>query len=131
MRARTLICTVAGLLAVGLLIASTPKITLAPKGLALPAEKVFSAISPDQVVIYNIAPQRHFLTLGKINIEQGFDQLTPQTKAMLFQKVKEAAASLGATGVVVNTLVPVNSLRQMIFFRGTAIYIPTHVRSKQ
>lgn len=130
MRTRTLICTTAGLLAVGLLMIATPKEVLLPKGIARPAEKIFPAIAPEKVSIYPKLPTENALVLGHISIEQGFDTLTEASKEMLIEKIKMLAAGLGANGVVVNVMMPVNGIRQMILFRGTAIFVPSTAGSK-
>lgn len=132
MSIRVLICTVAGLLAVALLIVFVPQQPLLPKGMVLPAQKTRAAISPDQVTIYSQAPAGDFTRLGDISIEQGFTVLNEQTKALLMQKVKELAAQIGANGVIVTMLMPNDGLRQMLVFRGAAIYVPSQsTRSKK
>lgn len=132
MNVRTLICTVVGLLAVVLLIAFTPRETYLPKGMLLPREKILPAISANQVAIYHQAPSGDFKRLGNISIEQGFKELNAPTKDLLFQKVKEMAASIGANGVIVTLLMPTNELSQRLIFRGTAIYSSSNTaRSKK
>lgn len=122
MNTRTLICTLAGLLAVFILIALTPKQILLPKGIALPAEKTLPAISSDQVTIYHhSSPPSSFITLGRLSIEEGYNPANQDTKTELFQKIKSLAASLGANGVIVTLMIPTTMLRPMIVFRGIAI----------
>lgn len=125
MNTRVLICTIAGLLAVTLLIALTPRQTFLPKGIVLPAKITRAPISPDQVTIYNQAPSSDFTRLGDIHIEQAFTVLNAQTRDLLIQKVKEMAASIGANGVIVTLLMPNDQLRKMIVFYGAAIYRPS------
>lgn len=126
MRTRTLICTVAGLLAVVLLVLSTPKTPLLPKGIARPAEKILPPVPTQQVKLYSAMPT-NALVLGKISIEQGFDTLNESTKTALIEKIKTLSAQLGANGVVVNAMMPVKGLRQMIIFRGTAVSVSSPV----
>ncbi|HLB57176.1 MAG TPA: hypothetical protein VJK30_07630 [Coxiellaceae bacterium] len=125
MNIRVIICTIAGLLAVALLIAFTPHQNFLPKGIVLPAKITRAPISPDQVTIYNQAPSGDFTRLGDIHIEQAFTVLNAQTKDLLIQKVKDMAASIGANGVIVTLLVPSKQLRPMIIFYGAAIYSPS------
>jgi hypothetical protein len=121
---RTVICTVAGLLAVFAVIAFAPAPLFLPKGIALPAEKVLPAISAEQVTIYQQAPSGHALFLGTVRAEMSFQTLDASVKTRLFQKVKTLAASLGANGVVIDMLVPNDGVRHMLTFIGTAIYTP-------
>jgi len=121
---RTLICTLAGVLAVILLLVLTPHHSFTPKGIALPAKTVRSPISPDQVTIYQEAPTDAFTRLGQVRVELGFEQLGKETKIDLFQKVRALAASLGANGVVLQLLVPNDGVRHTVTFIGMAIYMP-------
>jgi len=123
--ARTILCTLAGLLAVGFLILLTPREVLLPKGMVLPAEQTRAPISADQVTIYHQTPQTQFTRLANLSVEQGFTALNAKTKTLLIQKIKNMAASIGANGVIVTLLMPYNGVRQMLVFRGTAIYVPS------
>lgn len=129
MNARTIICTLAGLLSVGFLLWLTPQQVLLPQGMLLPAQHVRAPISSDQVTIYHQVPAARFTRLGALSIEQGFNALNATTKNLLDQKIKSLAAKVGANGVIVNFLAPYNGVRQMLVFRGTAIYIPSATRS--
>jgi hypothetical protein len=121
---RAWVCTIVAALALFVLIGFTPKQVFLPKGIVLPAEKVFPAISADSVTIYTQAPDVSMTRLGMVRAEVEFNTLTPQTKEQLFQKVKTMAASIGANGVVINLLVPDDRVRHMLTFIGTAVYIP-------
>lgn len=125
MNTRTLVCTLAGLLAVVCLVAFAPRQVFTPKGIILPSEHVRAAISPDDVSILKQAPEGNFQTLGQVHVELGFDTLSKQTRDQEFQKVKALAASVGANTVVINLLVPDDGVRHVLTFIGTALYIPS------
>ena len=130
MNARATICTLGGLVVIALILAFTPRPIVTAKGNALPAEKIFPAVSAKNVMIYAQAPQSHYTTVGTVNAEIKFKTVTVQTKEALFQKVKSLAATLGANGVIMNMLVPDDGMEHMLAFYGTAIYTPSHtVRS--
>ncbi|OGT48104.1 MAG: hypothetical protein A3E82_07060 [Gammaproteobacteria bacterium RIFCSPHIGHO2_12_FULL_38_11] len=128
MNIRTLVCTLAGLLAVICLVALAPRQVFTSKGIILPAEHVRSAISPHDVSILQQAPEGNFQSLGQVHVELGFNTLSTQTRDQIFQKVKILAASVGANTVIINLLVPDDGMRRVLTFIGTAIYIP-HARS--
>lgn len=125
MNARVLICTLAGILAVLILIITTPKQEFVAKGILLPAQQVRTPISPERVMIYSQAPQINFTRLGEVRAEIAFSTLDATTKEKIFEKVKTMAASVGANGVVINLMVPNDGVSHMLTFIGTAIYMPT------
>jgi hypothetical protein len=126
LNSRTLICTLAGLVAVIILVALTPRLTFSPQGITLLLQQAPRAsISPNDVVIYEQEPSVNFTRLAHISVEQAYRTLNDNTKEMLTQKIKDMAAKIGANGVIVSLIVPSNQLHQMIIFRGTAIYIPS------
>ncbi len=125
MNFRVLICTVLALLSVCAVFLLAPTQDFSPKGILLPAEKVFPPISADQVTIYTQAPQAHVTQLGVVRVEVEFHTLNEQTKEMLFQKVKEMAATVGANGVIVTMLVPDDGVRHMLTFIGNAVFVPS------
>lgn len=124
MNTRTIVCTVAGLLAVGMLLLLTPTQHFAPQGIALPAAKTLSPASAQQVAIYLRPPAGQFVTVGQVRAEMHVNTLNPAIKKQLFGKVKNLAATLGANGVIIRMLVPDDGVRHMITFMGTAIYLP-------
>lgn len=132
LNARVTICTLAGILAVLILLILTPKQEFAAKGILLPAKQVRAQISPENVVIYSEMPQTNFMRLGELRAEIEFSALDATVKEKLFEKVKTMAASVGANGVIINLMVPNDGVSHMLTFIGTAIYIPTSTaRSNQ
>lgn len=125
MKARTLICTVVGLIAVMMLIAFSPTQTPTPKGIILPAKHVRAAISPNSVVIYSEPLQAKSLKLGKIRVELAYQNLNEQTKAIVLQKVKSLAASVGANGVIVDYVLTRDDIGRIVTLMGTAVYVPS------
>ncbi|OGT43304.1 MAG: hypothetical protein A3F13_07595 [Gammaproteobacteria bacterium RIFCSPHIGHO2_12_FULL_40_19] len=125
MNVRVLICTLAGIVAVALLLLFVPIQEFSAKGIILPAKQVRAAISPESVIIYSQTPQANFTRLGEVRAEIEFSVLDATVKDKLFEKVKTMAASVGANGVIINLMLPNNGVRQMLTFIGTAIYAPT------
>lgn len=119
-----LICTLAGVLAVLILMVATPKQAFSVKGILLPAKNVRAAISPENVVIYTQAPQANFTRLGEVRAEVKFSVLDASVKEKLFEKVKMMVAHVGANGVIINLMVSSDGVRHMLTFIGTAIYTP-------
>lgn len=132
MSIRTTICTLAGALAVAVVIALTPQNHFSPHGILLPVQNVRSPISADQVVIYTHAPKTTFARLGTVSVEQKYRTLDAETKDTLFLKVKTLAAGVGANGVIINAFEPNNTeVGAVLAFIGTAVYIPSHTRGAQ
>ena len=121
--ARTTICTLAGIVAVALLLLLTPSHPFAAKGIVLPAATIPAPIAADLVTIYDNVPDFHFRRMGQVRAELAFDQETPETRAQLIATVKSLAASVGANGVVVHLFVANNSLSNTLSFVGTAIAV--------
>lgn len=124
MNFRVLICTLLAFIAVGTVFLLVPTQEFSPKGILLPGEKVFPPISADQVTIYEQAPQAHAIQLGVVRVEVEFHTLNEHTKKILFQKVKEMAATVGSNSVIITMLVPDDGVRHMLTFIGNAVYIP-------
>lgn len=119
---RTVVATVAGCIATAFFIFSTPNYCYVPHGIALPSA-ARSAISADQVTIYEDAPYGNIVRVGEVRAELAYHTLTPETKKPLFDQVKKLAASMGANGVVVNVLLTGGELKNILTFVGTAVYI--------
>ena len=124
MNFRVAICAAAGLCAILILLAMTPKPTYLPHGMVLPAKTVRAPISADQVKIYDEAPAGSFKRLGSVRAEMAFSELDSQTRDRLLDKVKSMAASIGGNGVVVKLLVPSDGVRHVLTLMGTVVYIP-------
>jgi len=122
LNSRTLVCTVVGLLAVGLLLLLTPSQHFLPKGIALPAKTTLPATSAKQITIYLRPPAGHFVKVGQVRAEMHFNTLNPKMKKKLFDQVKSLAATLGANGVIIRLLEPDDGVRHMITFMGMAIH---------
>lgn len=124
---RSIVCIIAGALSVTFLLFFVPAKTFLPKGIALPAKIIHAPISPESVIIYHSAPNDIKQSLGKISVEQGFDVDTDAARALLFQKVKQLAAEMGANGVVINYFSPGQGegMGKVFSFMGTAVYVHT------
>lgn len=125
---RSVICALAGVLALSIFLLCTPKEVISAKGIVLPAAIVRAPISSDEVRFYNQAPAS-FKKMGDVRVELQFSHLNSETENKLFEKVKSLAADVGANGVIIEMVVPSDMVGKILTFVGTAIYVPNSARS--
>ena len=124
--ARTIVCTLVGLIGVFCLLIMSPTYRFAPKGIALPSQTVRAPISPADVTLYEMMPNNVQNRVGEVRVEQAYTTDTPAARAVLFQKAKALAASLGANGLVTGLFTPGQGedIGNLYTYIGTAVYIP-------
>ena len=105
------------------LLVFTPRHSLNPKGIVLPAtEKTFPAVSPDLVKIYKDIPDQDYQVVATIRAEQGFVPLKDkQSQEKLIDYVKTLAGSVGANGVIIRWFVPDQGVQKAFTFVGQAV----------
>ena len=131
---RTIVCTVAGLLATTLLISMTPREQFIPKGIALPSQQVRAPIAPNQVAMRLGQPlqTQNFVIMGQVRAEISYKTANPDvaTREALLAKAQTLAASLGANTVVVNVIAPAG-IPNTLTLIGTAVYVPKQATGAQ
>lgn len=116
MSIRSLVCACIGAVVVLVLLALVPRHALNPKGIVLPAtNKIFSAVSPDQVRIFKEMPEQEYQVVATIRAEQGYVSPSDQkSQEKLIEYVKKLAGSVGANGVIIRFLCQIKVFSRLL-----------------